>query len=152
MRELGSNARMKALAPGGFQQPVLEFPNKVRRDINVSIPIPADWDGTSQFKLSWVWSTPETSGLTRWQCTYSQFVEDVDAFTTTPLLFCVGGAFLVSPSTTPNGIRVQSITLPTFPSNTKAMRINIARRDDCSQPAETNEQVVRLHAIVIGYN
>lgn len=119
--------RFDRVLVGGWQQPALRFRDNVRTDANIMLPLPRDWDRTSNLKVTLIWSTNATSGQAYLQFIHANLRSDqgVDQSPS----FMSGSAYPQA-SATAHVVGETSYQISGIPATSRAIRLGILRRDE----------------------
>lgn len=128
----------------GYQRPYLSFADNTFQQTQTTIPIPADWNGSSDFTLTVFYSTPGTAGNIDLTLIYitNALNDDMTGFTTS--------ATAVTPaSTTANGLSQVSFNLAYHFAASKILLLNVRRNG--SSGTDTSTDPLHIHGLRLEY-
>lgn len=129
---------------GGWQRPVLSLPEGSITQFQTQIPIPADWNGSSSFTMTVLYSSPTTSANFSVAFSYAATGIDDSTVVPIPLISTVAPESL----TTANGLMEVSYNIPAKATD-KLLFIWFRRGQNPSADTSTSE--MHIHGVRIDY-
>lgn len=128
---------------GGYQRPVLAFPEGADSQFQTQIPVPADWNGNSAMTFTVLYSTFNVGGLLATQLSYN--ISSLNGNTNEATS---GSSILAPENAATYGLSEVTYTLSP-PAGAKLLFLNFRRRG--TFPSDTSTGEMYIHGVRIDY-
>ena len=127
-----------------FERPYLQLADGVMQQFQTTMPIPSDWNGTSDFTLTVLYSSPGTSGNFDINSLYvtNDLDQDMTGFT-------VNTSALMPASSVPNGLKEGHLVLGYHFPTSRSLTFNVRRNGQSG--SDSSSDPMYIHGVKIDY-